>query len=77
MLQRRTPMQRFNFPKTPEDARVARRTGLIVATIYSVAALGLFAGLVSHIASRTLASKVAVTAQGQVEATSRTETLGQ
>ena len=70
-------MQRFNFPKTPEDARVARRTGLFVATVYSVAVLGLFAGLVSHIASRTFASKVAVAAQGQVEAIGRTETRGQ
>ena len=62
-------MQRFNFPKTPEDEMVARRIGLIVVTIYSVATLALCAGLVSHIASRTLASKMAVSAQGEVEGT--------
>ena len=45
-------MQRFNFPKTPEDARVARRTGLIVATVYFVAALGLM--LVSQLAGTSL-----------------------
>ena len=71
-------MQRFNFPKTSEDGKAARRISrLIVVTIYSVAALALCAGLVSHVVSRTLASKIAVNAEMEVEAAGRTQALGQ
>ena len=69
-------MQRFNYPMTSEDGKAARRIGLIVVTIYSVVALALCAGLVSHIVSRTLASKIAVNAEVGLEAAGRTEGLG-
>ena len=70
-------MQRFNFPMTSEDGKAARRIGLIVVTMYSVAALALCAGLVSHVVSRTLASKIAVNAEVEVEAAGMTQALGQ
>ena len=70
-------MQRFNYPMTSEDGKAARRIGLIVVTIYSVAALALCAGLVSHVVSRTLASKIAVNAEMDVGAAGRMQALGQ
>lgn len=59
-------MQRFNFSMTPEDGKVARRIGLIVATIYSTVALALTAGVVASTGSKNLASKIVIPAEVQV-----------
>ena len=47
-------MQRFNSPMTLEDRRVARRTVILVVTIYASAAFALTAGVVAHVASKAI-----------------------
>ena len=60
-------MQRFHFPMTLEDRRVARRAVILVATIYASATLALTAGVVAHVASRAIDLNNPMNAYAQIE----------